>query len=89
MSLYVILYLGPSKSQLQIKLSAIFAFDVHAKKDFVAAIILPRYVCLDPNARDTRSDKMSNATSWMENRVVCHTNRFLSYGVVWYAFRSV
>ena len=29
----------------------------------------------------TRSDKMSNATSWNENRTVCHTIRFLSYEV--------
>ena len=40
----------------------------------------------DCNARDTRSDKMSNATSWMENHTVCHTIRFLSYEVGWNAF---
>ena len=34
-------------------------------------------------ARDTRSDKMSNATSWMENPTVCHTIRYLSYEVGW------
>ena len=34
-------------------------------------------------ARDTRYDKMSNAKRWMENRVVCHTIRFLSYEVGW------
>ena len=34
-------------------------------------------------ARDTQSDKMSNATSWMENRAMCHTIRFLSYEVGW------
>ena len=33
----------------------------------------------DFNACDTQSDKMSNATSCMENRTVCHTIRFLSY----------
>ena len=40
-------------------------------------------------ARDTRSDKLSNEISWMENRVVCHTIRFLSYEVGWNAFKSI
>ena len=41
------------------------------------------------NARDTQSDKMLNATSWMENHTVCRPIRFLSYGVGWNAFRSI
>ena len=40
-------------------------------------------MCRWPNAHDTQSDKMSNATSWMENRTVCHTLRFLSYEGGW------
>ena len=42
-----------------------------------------------PYARDTRYDKMSNATSWMENRTVCHAIRFLSYEVEWSWMESV
>ena len=41
------------------------------------------------DARDTRSDKMLNATSWMENCTLCHTIPFLWYGVGWNAFRSI
>ena len=51
------------------------------KQWFDYAILLRSTEKLSINARDTLSDKMSNATSWMENSVVCHTIRFLSYKI--------
>ena len=35
------------------------------------------------DSRDTRSNKILNSRSWMENHVVCHTIIFLSYEVGW------
>ena len=41
-------------------------------------------------ARDTRSDKMLNAASWMENHVITSDFcRMKSDGVEWNAFRSI